>query len=177
MSSSFDFPSVDRLTTGTVGPPGQRVFYLQARSGPQVVTLRLEKAQVAALAQYLAEQLSDLPALDATELPIDLDLEEPVVPEWTVGSLGISLDEDTERITLVAEELVPGMDEDDEDELDPLADEPGVARFAVTRAQVAAFIVRASQVVAAGRPPCPLCGRPLDPEGHVCVKTNGHAAH
>jgi uncharacterized repeat protein (TIGR03847 family) len=175
VSSSFDFPSVDRLTTGTVGPPGQRVFYLQARSGPQVVTLRLEKAQVAALAQYLAEQLSDLPALDATELPIDLDLEEPVVPEWTVGSLGIALDEDTERITLVAEELVPGVDEDDE--IDPLAPEPGVARFAVTRAQVAAFIVRASQVVAAGRPPCPLCGRPLDPEGHVCVKTNGHTAH
>ena len=174
MSASFDFPSVDRLTTGTIGPPGQRVFYLQARSGPQVVTLRIEKAQVAALAQYLADQLSDLPALDATELPTDLDLEEPVVAEWIVGSLGIALDDDSERITLVAEELVPGPDEDDED--DPLSPDPGVARFGVTRAQVAAFIVRASQVVAAGRPPCPLCGRPLDPEGHVCVKTNGHAA-
>jgi uncharacterized repeat protein (TIGR03847 family) len=180
VSSSFDFPSVDRLTTGTVGPPGQRVFYLQARSGPQVVTLRLEKAQVAALAQYLADQLNDLPALDATQLPTDLDLEEPVVPEWIVGSLGVSLDEATDRITLVAEELVPGSDDEDEDEdeePDPLGPQPGVARFAVTRAQVAAFIVRASQVVAAGRPPCPLCGRPLDPEGHVCVKTNGHAAH
>ena len=172
MSASFDFPSVDRLTTGTVGPPGRRVFYLQARSGGEVVTLRLEKGQVAALAEYLAEQLSDLPALDATSLPTDLDLEEPVVAEWIVGSLGIALEEDGERIQLVAEELLPVGDEDDQ----PVGPDPAVARFGVTRAQVAAFIVRASQVVRAGRPPCPLCGRPLDPEGHVCVKTNGHAA-
>jgi uncharacterized repeat protein (TIGR03847 family) len=171
MGSSFDLPEPERFTAGTEGPPGQRVFFLQASEGDQVVTLRLEKAQVAALAEYLASVLSDLPTPAPEELPDDLDLVEPVVPEWVVGQIGVVFDEERDRMVVQAEELAdPGTGEDVEDP------DQGVARFGLTRAQVAAFVVRAAGLVAAGRPPCPLCGRPLDPSGHLCIKTNGYRA-
>jgi uncharacterized repeat protein (TIGR03847 family) len=54
LDASFDFERPDRFTTGTVGEPGQRVFYLQARQGRQLVTLKTEKEQVRALAEHLA---------------------------------------------------------------------------------------------------------------------------
>ncbi len=160
MSTSYEMPEVDVLTTGAIGLPGQRVFYLQARQGENVVSLRLEKTQVAALVTYLDAMLADLPSADA--LPTDLELLEPVVAEWVVGSLGVSYDEDADRIVLLAEELV------DEGE------DAASARITATRAQIAALARHGAEVVAAGRPPCPLCGQPLDPEGHMCVRLNGH---
>ena len=160
MSTSFEIDNADLLTTGTVGPPGQRVFYLQAREGRRVVSLRLEKTQVAALCRYLAEMLADLPAVEPATG--DMALVEPIVAEWVVGSLGVTYDEDDDRVLLVAEELVEE------------GEEPARARIRATRAQVAAFTRHGSEVVAAGRPPCPLCGAPLDPEGHMCVRLNGH---
>ncbi len=160
MSSSFEIPEVDHLTTGAVGPPGQRVFYLQVGHGPQVVTLRLEKTQVAALVAYLAGMLSDMPPPD--ELPTAMDLIEPVVAEWVVASLGVSYDEDADRVIIVAEELVEE------------GQEAARARISATREQVAALSMRGAEAVAAGRPPCPLCGQPLDPEGHTCPRLNGH---
>ena len=161
MSSSFDLGDVDRITVGTVGEPGRRVFYLQAVAGSQVVSLKLEKQQVAALVTYLATLLSDLPG--PGPLPTDIDLVEPVLPEWTVGALGVSYDEATDRILVQAEEL---MEEE--------TDEGATARFLATREQVAALAARGAEAVTSGRPPCPLCGQPLDPEGHVCVRLNGH---
>lgn len=163
LSSSFDLGPVDRLTVGTVGPPGRRTFYLQAVSGTQVVSLKLEKQQVAALVAYLVTLLSDLPSPAA--LPTDLDLVEPVVQEWVVGALGVSYDEAADRILVQAEELL----EEDEG-----GDAAAMARFLATREQVAGLAARGADVVAAGRPPCQLCGQPLDPEGHVCVRLNGH---
>ena len=160
MSSSFEMPEVDVLTTGTEGPPGQRIFYLQARRGDQVMTLRLEKTQVAALVTYLSALIADLPP--PGELPTELDLVEPVVAEWVVGSLGVSYDEEGDRIVLVAEELVEE------------GEEAARVRITATREQVAALSHHGAAVVEAGRPPCPLCGQPLDPEGHVCVRLNGH---
>ncbi len=160
MSTSFEMPEVDVLTTGAIGLPGQRVFYLQARHGENVVSLRLEKTQVAALVTYLDALLADLPAAD--ELLTDLELVEPVIAEWVVGSLGVSYDEDADRVVLLAEELV----EEGED--------AASARITATRGQIAAFARHGAEVVAAGRPPCPLCGQPLDPEGHLCVRLNGH---
>ena len=161
MSESFDLGDVDAITVGTVGEPGRRVFYLQAVSGTQVVSLKLEKQQVAALVTYLATLLSDLPS--PGPLPTDLDLVGPVLPEWAVGALGVSYDEATDRVLVQAEEL---MEEE--------TDDAARARFLTTRAQVAALAARGAEVVSAGRPPCPLCGQPLDPEGHVCVRLNGH---
>jgi len=160
VSSSFDLASVDRLTVGTVGPPGQRVFYLQASAGTQVVSLRLEKTQVAALVTYLTTMLSDLPAPD--ELPAEMDLIEPVLAEWVVGALGVTYDEASDRILVLAEELVE------------VGEEGATTRVLATREQIAALAAHGAQVVLAGRPPCQLCGQPLDPEGHVCVRLNGH---
>jgi uncharacterized repeat protein (TIGR03847 family) len=166
--TEFDLPDVDRFTAGTVGPPGQRVFYLQGAAGADVVTLRCEKAQVAALAQYLTELVADLPTPGAAEIPTQMELAEPVQPAWTVGPIGVVYDEDLDRMVVRADEL---RDEEDDDVL------PGMARFGLTRGQVHAFIIRATSLVEAGRPPCPLCGRPIDPEGHMCIKTNGHSKH
>jgi uncharacterized repeat protein (TIGR03847 family) len=161
VSTSFEIPEVDAITTDAIGPPGERVFYLQARQGTQVVSLRLEKTQVAALVTYLGTLLSDLPTPD--DVPADMDLVEPVVAEWVVGSLGVSYDEEGDRVVVVAEELV-----DDEDT------EGARARITATRGQIAALAKRGAEVVEAGRPPCPLCGQPLDPEGHMCIRLNGH---
>ena len=163
MSSSFEIPEVDHLTAGAVGPPGQRVFYLQAGQGPQIVSLRLEKTQVAALVAYLAGMLADMPP--PGEIPsTGLDLVEPVVAEWVVGSLGVTYDEEADRVVIMAEELVEE------------GEEAARARITATREQVAALSVRGAEAVAAGRPPCPLCGLPLDPEGHTCPRLNGHRA-
>jgi len=167
--SEFDLPDVDRFTAGAVGPPGQRAFYLQALAGGEVVTLRLEKTQVTMLAQYLAELLHDLPAPADGEIPTELDLIEPVLEAWIVGQLGVVFDESRDRMVVRADELAV-EDEDPDDTL-------GMARFGLTRAQVQAFVVHATRLVSSGRPPCPLCGRPIDPEGHMCIKTNGHKKH
>jgi len=172
MSSSFDFTRPDSFVPGTVGPPGQRVFYLQAREADAVVTLRLEKQQVAALCDYLAGILADLPAI-TDPLPSDLDLIEPVLDEWVVGALAVAYEEADDRLLIVAEELVP----DDGSDPDAAPPDTATARFRVTRAQVAAFIRRGAELVVSGRPPCPLCGRPLDPTGHVCPRSNGHGTH
>lgn len=176
MSSSFDLPDVDRFAAGAEGPPGARVFYLQAAAGAQVVTLRLEKAQVAALAGYLAELLADLPTPSPDDIPKQVELVEPVVAEWVVGQLGVAFDDSRDRMVVRADELA--VDDDDEaggvgPELEALGG-GGSAQFSLTRPQVAGFVVQAAALVAAGRPPCPLCRRPLDPEGHMCIKTNGH---
>ena len=149
------------FTAGTIGPPGRRVFYLQAQDAGVVSSVRLEKQQVAALAEYLAGMLHDLPAPSpVTPAP---DLVEPVVAEWTVGNIGVAYDNDLDRIVIVAEELVP-------DEVD---DEDGARlRVILTRAQVRAFIEKAGELMAGGRPPCRLCGAPMDPAGHACPRAN-----
>jgi uncharacterized repeat protein (TIGR03847 family) len=161
--STFDLREPDRFTAGAVGQPGARVFFLQAVEGTQVVSLRLEKQQVGALGQYLQGVLNDLPVVPVTERPADMDLVEPVVAEWVVGTLGVAYDTEADRIVLQADELV---DEDEED--------GGLARFHLTRAQVVAFCEHAETLGAAGRPPCPICGQPMDPDGHVCPRSNGH---
>ena len=160
MSESYELLDVDKLTVGTVGVPGQRLFLLQARAGAAVVTLKLEKVQVAALAAHLGNMLQELPR--PGDLPEDLELDEPAEPEWVVGSLAASYDEVLDRLLLVAEEAVP----DDE--------EGAQARFGLTREQVAALAIRGTTLVEAGRPPCPLCGYPLDQRAHDCPRTNGH---
>lgn len=160
MSESYDLLDVDKLTLGAVGAPGSRLFLLQARHAGQVVTLKLEKAQVAALSAHLAKMLEELPR--PGDLPDDLELEQPAEPQWVVGNLGASYDEVLDRLLLVAGEAVPE------------GEEPAEARFGITREQMAALAIRGAVLVEAGRPACPLCGYPLDPSGHDCPRTNGH---
>ena len=154
MSESFHFEEVDLLTVGTLGPKGQRVFYLQCVASGEIVSLKFEKGQASALAEYLDKVLRELPERSAeTAAPrLDLDMREPVIEAWTIGALGIAYDESDDRVILVAEELV-----EDEDAV------AASARFSLSRPQVAALVARARSVVAAGRPPCPYCLRPLEP--------------
>ena len=158
--TTMDLGDLDRFTVGTEGPVGRRVFLVQCRAGGTLLTLKAEKQQVSVLAEYLGRVLKDLEQPE--DLPEDLELEEPTEPHWVIGTLGVTFDESLDRIVLVAEELV--AEEEDGD----------MARFLVTRAQAAAFAIRATSLVEAGRPPCPLCGLPLDPSGHRCPRTNGH---
>jgi uncharacterized repeat protein (TIGR03847 family) len=162
---SFDVADPMVFTTGTVGPPGKRVFYLQAQGDGVVVTLKCEKQQVGALADYLAGLLADLPTVEPAAVPTLLDLVEPIVPEWSVGTLAVAWDDSNDRMVLVAEELLTEEEQE-------IATDVARARFLLTRAQVAAFVDRARELVAGGRPPCPLCGGPLDPEGHACPRLN-----
>lgn len=168
MSASFEFSDVDMVTVGTVGEPGQRTFYLQARQETQLVTLKLEKQQVGALAQLLGELLEDLPAIEETPEGEAPPLEEPVLAEWAVGTLQLAYDSANDRVVLLAEEA-EALDTSG----DPLPT-GGMVRLAVTRAQAAALAGKGGELVASGRPHCPLCGFPMDPEGHACPKTNGH---
>ena len=196
MSRSFDLPEVEWATVGTVGEPGRRTFYLQARQGDQHVTLKLEKQQVAALSQFIGEILSDLPAPEPAIADDQLELVEPVLAEWVVGSIQLAYENDSDRIVVVAEEVAledPDEEEDRTDEserehgdplLDPglgsagagmsASDDQAVGRLGLTRAQAAALVRRGWDLVRAGRPACPLCGNPMDPEGHSCPRTNGH---
>lgn len=161
----IEFDDPDIFTTGTVGPPGQRVFYLQARDNGRVSTVRLEKQQVAALAEYLQGLLHDLPP--PAEVADAADLTEPVVAEFIVGTIGVAYDNDRDRIVIVADELLP-----EDPEADPAEALGESLRLTVTRAQVRALIDRAQELMAGGRPPCRLCGAPLDPSGHACPRAN-----
>jgi len=166
MSSSFDLPDLRSFAAGTEGPAGERVFFIQAVSDTQVVSLRLEKQQVALLADYLARVVEsyELAESEPTTMPA---LYQPVIPEWIVGSMMVAIDESGSRVIVIAEELVPD-DEDDPDE----APTGSQARFGLTRGQVDAFVAGARDVIAAGRPSCPLCGRPVNPDGHFCPRLN-----
>lgn len=165
MSASFDFDAPDHFTTGAVGPPGQRVFYLQARQARRIVTLKAEKGQVDALAEYLAGLLAQMKT-ETPAIPDDLALLEPVEAAWDVGAIGVGYDQAKDRIVVEASEA---SEEEGEQE-------PAAARFRITRAQAAGFVERAQELMRASRPPCPLCTLPIDPSGHICPRKNGHAA-
>jgi uncharacterized repeat protein (TIGR03847 family) len=190
VSRSFELPDVEWATVGTVGEPGQRTFYLQARQGDQLVTLKLEKQQVAAMAQFLGEMLSDLPVPADIPDGAALDLVEPVLAEWAVGGLQLAYDSTADRIVVLAEEI--GIDTGDDEEEPEVeiggeqihvrppgepGEELGIGRFGLTRPQAAGIARRGLTLVQAGRPTCALCGNPIDPEGHSCPRTNGHRSH
>ena len=151
LDRSFDLPDVDAFVAGTIGPAGERVFFLQAVAGKQVITLKVEKQQVIALAEYLANMLTDLPDPDPASIPEATGLTTPVEPEWAVASMGVAYVESRDRVALWAEQLM--IDDDDT---------PATSRFQLTRGQVLGFVTHAHSLVAAGRPPCSFCGLPLN---------------
>jgi len=159
VTDAYDL-SAERLCVGTVGPVGSRLFLIQCRQGETLLTLKVEKQQVSAMGELLARVVKDQQR--PGHLPDDQALEEPTDPEWAVGTIGVSYDEAEDRVVLVIEELVA------EGEVG------AIARVSITREQAAAFTIQATRLVESGRPPCPLCGSPLDPSGHECPRTNGH---
>ena len=182
----FDPP--DRFVAGTIGEPGDRTFFLQAREGSRVVSVVLEKVQVAVLAERLGALLDELDLRgiagveDATVgVTVDVDpddeapLDEPLNEAFRAGSLTLGWDGGAERVLVEARaqdedgEAVDPEDDDDEDD-----DGPDLLRVRMTATAARSFVARATSIVAAGRPPCPLCGAPLDPQGHICPRRNGH---
>lgn len=177
---SFEFDALDALVPGTVGEPGDRVFYLQARRGNSVVSFRLEKEQVGMLGQYLG-QLAH--AMGTTEPDRDIaGLIEPIDVEWVIGSLSVGVDEDAGLIFVTAEELLDDDEDDDDlsgqfddDSVDDMLDsdpDGAEAQFTLRLGQAVAFAEAAMDLVRAGRPPCQLCGRPIGTEGHACPRWN-----
>jgi uncharacterized repeat protein (TIGR03847 family) len=175
MNGSFEFPEVTHFTAGAVGEPGQRVFYLQVGDGASTVTVKLEKQQVQALAQYLRSVLDDLPAAAG---PVAApDLQNPTDAEWTVGQIAVGVDENDAKVVLVIEELLPDEDDDlseVERDLAELLDEPqgGRIRAHIDVGHAAGFISVSDDLMNRGRPPCRLCGQPVDPAGHACPRLN-----
>ena len=178
----FDWP--DRVVIGTVGRPGERTFYLQARAGSRVISASLEKEQSALLAEKIDEILDELmvnegnafsvPSSTAVELVDDGPLDQPVDEQFRTGAIGLGWDPTTAQVVIEAYPLVV-VDEDDT--LDPLEvatvepEEMLLVRIPVGSAR--AFAKRAREIVASGRAVCPLCGMPIDPEGHVCAALDG----
>jgi len=173
------FDSPDRFVPGTVGAPGNRTFFLQAREGPRVVSVSLEKVQVAALAQRMIELLEEIERRgieDAAEIEGEVGdtaaLDEPLNEAFRAGTLSLGWDTVDELIILEARELTDEEEDEEVDEDDE--DGPDLLRVRVAPAEARRFVARALRVLAAGRPPCPLCGQPLDPQGHLCPRRNGH---
>jgi uncharacterized repeat protein (TIGR03847 family) len=172
------FEPPERFVAGTVGEPGERTFFLQARGGGRLVSVVLEKVQVALLAEKLEELLAEaqrrfgVPTVEASASPDDNEpLDLPLEEEFRVGTLGLAWDGDSQ--TVVIEAIAVGEQEADEPDEEELADLDRL-RVRLTPAATRAFIARAKRVVAAGRPPCPFCGQPLDPSGHLCPRHNGY---
>jgi uncharacterized repeat protein (TIGR03847 family) len=188
----FDPP--DRFVAGAIGEPGDRAFFLQAREGHRVVSVALEKVQVAVLTERLGALLEELGRRGVPEVelegqpdepipeigPADVGdevgmLDEPLNEAFRAGSLTLGWDGGAGRVLVEARaqdedgEAIDPDEDDDEDE-----DGPDLLRVRMTAAAARGFVERAARVVAAGRPPCPLCGAPLDPLGHICPRRNGH---
>lgn len=187
----FLYDPPERFVAGTVGLPGRRTFFLQASAGGRVTSVALEKTQVAALAERMDELLDEVvrrsggnaavPAVAPTEIADSAPLDNPVDEEFRVGTMALAWDGDEQRMIVEAQALVE-LDAESEDELAAAEEQllqddengPPMLRVRLSGAQARAFAKRALDVVNAGRPPCPLCSLPLDPEGHVCPRQNGY---
>ena len=165
---SFIFESVERFVAGTVGQPGERAFFIQARNGNRLVTVAVEKLQVAALAERLeiiinGFRKNDLGIRLLTSEIDDAPLELPIESEFEVGSISISWNELKKMMSIELLEIVT-------DEIDT----PNVLSVQLSTSMCSAFIKRSKALIGAGRLPCPFCGMPIDPQGHLCPRANGY---
>jgi uncharacterized repeat protein (TIGR03847 family) len=167
----FEMKPVIKITTDAIGEPGQRVFYLQARSEDQLITLIVEKQQVQSLAIGIEQFLQDLQARhpDIAQASLDYEesemlIEQPIDPLFRVGQLGLGYDEESDLLILVAREI----------ELSDEEETGAVVRFWCTRSQLRAMCSWGLELASRGRPICGNCGQPIDSHGHFCPKSNGH---
>lgn len=155
---NYVFSSPDRVMVGTRGEVGARLFLLQAREGRRLVVVKCEKQQLAALAQWLAVAISEMGR--PGHLPEDLALEAEYEADLVMGDVSLAVDAEARHVDVV----IDGADDEDQLLLTLNAEWAGALAIAIVR------------LIEAGRPPCPLCGGPLDARGHDCPRTNGHRA-
>lgn len=176
----YIFRSPERFLAGTIGQPGEREFYLQAVDGRRIVSVACEKQQVAVLADRLGSLITEVgkrfgaePAKTTTHTDPGGKLATPVDPEFRVGTMGLAWDGAASHVIV---ELLALTDEEVNEDvvLEDRDDAPDALRVFMTLAEAKDFADRAGSVVAAGRPPCSLCGNPLDPDGHMCPRLNGY---
>lgn len=168
----IDLQPVTHILTDAIGPPGRRVFYMQAWKDDRTVTLIVEKFQIQTLAigleRFLEEirgQYPELPEASDEYSEEKMHIHPPVDPLFRVGELGLGYDADSDLVVLAVRELLPeGQD----------PEEAGVVRFWCTRSQILAMTRWGVEIASRGRPVCPQCGEPMEPEGHFCPKKNGH---
>jgi uncharacterized repeat protein (TIGR03847 family) len=173
------FERPQRFVAGTVGAPGERTFYLQAVDGVRVVSVALEKGQVAVLADRIEQLLDEVVSRTGTALPpadeLDSDaLAQPVDEEFRVGAMGLAWDGDAGLVIVEAQAPVEDAEVAEQTLLEDVDEGPDALRVRLDPARARAFVDRARLVISAGRPPCPLCGQPLDPQGHICPRNNGY---
>ena len=180
----YDYDPPRRFVVGTVGEPGQRTFFLQASDRSRVTSVAVEKAQVQVLAQRIEELLdlvvsrsggtAPVPAL-APEGSVDTDpLVTPIEEDFRVGVMSLAWDSERDRVVVEALEATETDGVSDPAEAVEADPSLGMLRVSLDGASARAFVVRATAVVQAGRPPCPFCGDPLDRSGHVCPRANGY---
>jgi uncharacterized repeat protein (TIGR03847 family) len=162
--TDFRFLNPERFSVGTVGEIGSRVFLLQAIDGPRVLTVKVEKQQIAVLATYLSRAIEGLGRPGHLPEDLDLVLSPDQGIDFAAGNLSVAIDDASGNVEVSIESI-----SDDDLPFD-------TAVIVVTKEQAAAFAIHATLLVESGRPPCPLCGLPLDPRGHDCPRTNGHRA-
>ncbi|WP_369052138.1 DUF3090 domain-containing protein [Kineococcus terrestris] len=177
----FDYDPPERFVAGTVGEPGSRTFFLQARGDGRLTSVALEKTQVAALAERVGELLDEIvrrsggqapvPAAPTTASRDTAPLDVPIEEEFRVGTMSLAWDGEREVVVIECFEVDEAESEQDLPEPDPSR---GVLRVSLDGTAARAFAARALALVAAGRPPCPFCAGPLDPGGHVCPRANGY---
>lgn len=174
-----EFHDPTRFIVGTVGQPGERVFFVQATGDGRTVSVRCEKQQAQILSEKMGALLDELAArTDATVPPAahtveDLDpLEMPVDPEFQVGTMGLGWDGEKNLVVVELLAMDPGAT-DESVVLSDSEDAPDALRVFLTPARARQFVLRSEKVVSAGREPCPLCGEPIDATGHLCVRLNG----
>jgi len=171
-TAEYNLNPVSRITTGAIGEPGKRVFYLQARQDEQLVTLVIEKEQVRSLAigveQFLEDlhkRLPDLEEAGSDYVEEQMALEKPIDPAFRVGQIGIGYDEEEDRVVLVAREIIA-------EEQDP--EDAGIVRLWCSRDQMRSMCRWGLELAGRGRKICGNCGQPIDPQGHFCPKSNGN---
>ena len=179
MTVFFQFDHADAFTAGAVGRPGERTFYLQVRAEGEHVTVKCEKQQVEAMAQYLRGLLADLPAPNDLPTADAMELAEPLEQAFVLGPIGLAFDRESGRCGVQLEELlveeIEEMGDDLGDDLGPeRVEEPdrSTVRTLLSPGQVLAFCEQVDGLVAGGRPPCVFCGGPIDPDGHACPRMN-----
>lgn len=175
-TNTWDFAAPDRCVIGTVGMPGERSFYLQVAQGQRMATVAIEKMQAALLVDRLEELIAEVAGVDFTGVNPILDNEPLVTPidqDFAVGSMSLSWDVERNRVVLEFDSAETGADSLSEDATEsPVA--VNVLRSSLTIDAAVGFVRRTRMVVAAGRPPCPLCAMPLDADGHICPRANGY---
>lgn len=181
----LEFDPPERFVAGTVGPPGQRTFFLQASAGPRLTSVSLEKQQVSTLAERVTDLLDDFADPNAEVADAGAEAGEDVAPlatpiedEFRVGTMSLGWDAQRQVVILECHDAQDALEVDEEGELTLEPEQPGesetILRVVIEPARARAFARRCVKLVSAGRPPCPFCGGPLDPTGHVCPRANGY---